>query len=49
MCDMGLFGFSILFVNKDFGTYAFCFVGSPSINMANLFISLEGREGGGVL
>jgi hypothetical protein len=31
---MGLFGLSILFVNKDFSTYVFCFVGSPSIDMA---------------
>jgi hypothetical protein len=35
VCDMGLFGLSILFVDRDFDTYVFCFVGSPSIDRQN--------------
>jgi hypothetical protein len=31
---MGLFGSSILFVDRDFGTYVFCFAGLPSFVMA---------------
>jgi hypothetical protein len=33
VCDTGFFGLSILFIDWDFDTYVFCFVGSPSIDM----------------
>jgi hypothetical protein len=56
---MGLFGsnfliWSILFVDRDFNIYVFCFVGPPSIDMAKSIyglslIPLEGREGSGDL
>jgi hypothetical protein len=59
LCDIGLFGanfliLSILFVDRDFNTYVFCFVGLPSIDMAKSIyrlssIPLEGKKGGGVL
>jgi hypothetical protein len=42
---MGLFGLSILFVNRDFGTYVLCFVGLSSIDMAKsiYFLGSERR------
>lgn len=42
---MELFGLSIMFVNREFGTYVFCFAGSLSIDMAK-FIFLLGKEKG---
>jgi hypothetical protein len=56
---MGLFGssflvLSIMFVDKDFGTYVFCFEGPLSIDMAKSiyglgFDSLGRKEGSKVL
>jgi hypothetical protein len=47
---MGLFGLSILFVDKDFDIYVFCFVGSPSIDMVKSIYGLRfdclGRQRG---
>jgi hypothetical protein len=45
---------STLFIDRDFGTYVFCFVGLPSIDMEKSImdyglIPLVGSEGGGVL
>jgi len=38
---MGLFGSSILFVDKDFDTYVFCFASSPSFVMAKSIYGLR--------
>jgi hypothetical protein len=37
---MKLFDLSILFVDRDFLTYVFCFVGPPSIDMAKSIYGL---------
>jgi hypothetical protein len=37
---MGLFDLSIMFVDRDFGTYVFCFTGPPSIDMAKSIYGL---------
>ncbi len=40
VCNMRLFDLSILFVDKDFSTYVFCFVSPPSIDMAKSIYGL---------
>jgi hypothetical protein len=37
---MGLFDLSIMFVDKDFKTYVFCFASLPSIGMAKSIYGL---------
>jgi hypothetical protein len=40
VCNMKLFDLSILFVGNDFGTYVFCFVSLPSIDMTKIIYGL---------
>ncbi len=41
VCDMGLFDLSILFIDRDFKIYVFCFASLPSIDIAKSIYGLR--------